>query len=174
MVPMTTYYVDPSSGSDNNSGLSPASAWQSIARIPTAILQPGDSVLFKAGSVFREPLVITASGTHDQPITVGAYGSGDKPLFKGSVELHDATWTETSPGSNVWTTPVAAVPVADDPSIIFFNGASATRSQRAPPRWMPRATGTGTAVCSRSIPPVRRRPTSGPSSCRSRRPASSW
>ena len=47
----TIYYVSAGSGKDSNDGLSPRSAWQTIARVNSARLKPGDSVLFKRGDL---------------------------------------------------------------------------------------------------------------------------
>src|SRR5689334_5234593 len=47
----TTYYVSPT-GSDSNAGTSPASAFQSIAKVNALDLEPGDQVLFQGGQTF--------------------------------------------------------------------------------------------------------------------------
>ncbi len=52
----------PSAGDDARSGLAPAQAWRTLARLQKAELKPGDTVLLPSGSVWREPLLLTRSG----------------------------------------------------------------------------------------------------------------
>lgn len=78
------YYVDASVGNDSNDGRSPAAAWQTIARVNRSTFQPGDSILFKNGGVWREQLNITKSGAPGNPITFGSYGSGSPPIISGA------------------------------------------------------------------------------------------
>lgn len=47
-----TYYVS-CDGNDNNDGLSPHSAWASLAKVSATKLHKGDGVLFRRGDVFR-------------------------------------------------------------------------------------------------------------------------
>ena len=42
-----TYYVDATNGNDNNSGLSPSSAWKTIAKVNSSNFNPGAQILFK-------------------------------------------------------------------------------------------------------------------------------
>lgn len=91
-----TYYVS-NGGNDANSGTTPAQAWQTIDKVHATTLQPGDSVLFNSGDVFRDQLTLQQSGTNGNNIFFGAYGSGDKPAIFGSEV---STWS--SAGSNVW------------------------------------------------------------------------
>jgi len=78
-----TYYVDPS-GSDSANGLTPATAWQTIAKVNGTTLTPGQSVGFARGGVWREQLTPGQSGTAGSPITFGAYGSGATPILTGA------------------------------------------------------------------------------------------
>jgi Ca2+-binding RTX toxin-like protein len=117
---MATYYVDSKTGNDDNSGINASSAWRSIEKVNTHQFLPGDQVLLKRGNIFTSELLIKNSGTATAPIKVGAYGSGANPLFDGSVELKTAKWSETSPGSHIWTTPVTARG-GEDPGRIKFN-----------------------------------------------------
>ena len=116
-----TYYVDARYGSDANDGLSPSGAWQSIEQVNAQSFQPGDRILFKRGDVYRTPLEPASSGTADEPIEYGAYGEGANPRFLGSIDLTESAWTETSPGSNVWTVE-APRHKQIEPGKIFFNG----------------------------------------------------
>ena len=56
-----TYFVDSESGQDSLDGQAPDRAWQSLDRVNAAELQPGDTVQFKCGGVWRGCLV-PASG----------------------------------------------------------------------------------------------------------------
>lgn len=48
------YYLDATSGSNQNNGTSPRSAWQSIEVLKQISLQPGDKILLKKGKHFPE------------------------------------------------------------------------------------------------------------------------
>jgi Ca2+-binding RTX toxin-like protein len=117
---MTIFYVDATNGSDSNNGQGATSAWQSVAQVNAHRFEPGDQILFKAGDVYHEALIPKTSGTADQPITFGAYGDGPAPLFVGTVDLTHSGWSESAPGSHVWT---ADVPMADGraPDGVYLN-----------------------------------------------------
>ena len=71
------YYVS-LFGGDSNLGTSKDAPWQSIERVNTAQLLPGDSLLFHANQTFLGNLCLTdkRSSRVDKPITIGAYGFG--------------------------------------------------------------------------------------------------
>ena len=75
-----TYYVDASSGSDSNAGTSPTNAWQTISKVNTTSLLPGDSVLFKRGQSWSAELDIDSDGASGNPIIIAAFGSGENPI----------------------------------------------------------------------------------------------
>lgn len=80
------YYVS-TDGSDDNDGLTPATALATVGRVNALALQPGDQVLFRCGDTWRaEMLVITWSGSAGHPITLGSYPAGcsDQPLLSGA------------------------------------------------------------------------------------------
>ncbi|MFN2286631.1 MAG: glycoside hydrolase, partial [Anaerolineae bacterium] len=92
-----TYYVSSSTGDDDNNGLSEAEPFATVSKVNGLDLQPGDSVLFKCGDVWRaDPLIITRSGTTEAPITFGTYPSGcaDKPVLSGAQPI--AGWSLSS------------------------------------------------------------------------------
>jgi parallel beta-helix repeat protein len=93
----TIYYVA-STGSDINDGLSEASPLQSLAKVNTLLVRPGDAVLFSRGDTFRGRLLINRSGTAGKPVRYGAYGSGSKPVLSGAVPVRN--WVKT--GANRW------------------------------------------------------------------------
>ena len=101
-----TYYVS-EAGDDSNSGMSPNNAWQTISKVNSYPLNPGDSILFNRGDCWREQL-IPQSGNFEGHILYGAYGVGDKPLFLGSVEKNSQEdWLDT--GNNIWSSGEPAV-----------------------------------------------------------------
>lgn len=51
----TTYFVS-SAGNDRHDGLTPDTAWKSLAKVSRQALEPGDSVRFRAGDVFEGQL----------------------------------------------------------------------------------------------------------------------
>jgi hypothetical protein len=79
----TTYYVNVSTGNDSNSGTSPSSAWQSLAKVDAQTFQPGDRILFKAGESWTGQLALHGSGAAGSPIIVSSYGTGAKPAING-------------------------------------------------------------------------------------------
>lgn len=88
-----TYYVS-TTGSDDNDGLSPDTPFATIGHVNGLELQPGDSVLFKCGDVWRtDPLVIARSGAANAPITFGAYPAGcaTPPVLSGAQPI--VGWT---------------------------------------------------------------------------------
>ncbi len=85
-----TYYVSQSLGDDGNDGLSESAAFETISKVNTLDLQPGDQVLFKCGDTWRaEPLVIVKSGAPGEPITFGSYPENcvNKPVLSGAQPI---------------------------------------------------------------------------------------
>ncbi|EJC76684.1 right-handed parallel beta-helix repeat-containing protein [Rhizobium hidalgonense] len=78
---MTVYYVNSATGSNSNAGTSEASPFATFWAVENLKLQPGDSVLLAAGSVFNDQLDLKYSGTASAPITIGSYGVGDAPVI---------------------------------------------------------------------------------------------
>ena len=76
------YYLDSTSGSDSNSGLSPDEAWQTFQPLADQELQPGDTVHFKTDSAWTGALFIDDHGSPEHPLTFTTYGSGNKPVFE--------------------------------------------------------------------------------------------
>lgn len=106
-----TYYLS-ASGNDSNSGLSPATAWNTIQKLNTIDLQPGDSVLFEGGSSFTGNIYLDADdgGTAAQPVYIGSYGTGRAIILAGNgigiqgyncAGLHFSKLIITGAGANV-------------------------------------------------------------------------
>ena len=86
----TTYYVSSSTGNDTNNGTSQGSPFASINHVNGLNLQPGDSVLFKCGDIWRtQSLVVTRSGTVGSPVTFGSYPAScaNKPIISGAQPI---------------------------------------------------------------------------------------
>ncbi len=93
----TTYYVS-NAGDDANDGLTPETAWKTLAKVSSFKLNEGDGVLFKRGDLFRG-YVETCPGA-----TYAAYGEGDKPKFYGWDRALDdpALWEEVDKEHHIW------------------------------------------------------------------------
>jgi hypothetical protein len=75
-------------------------AWQSLERVNSAKLKPGDTVRFRCGGLWRGSLK-PASGDEQAPVTYTSYGEGAKPLLLGSksrsrpedwIQIDDGIW----------------------------------------------------------------------------------
>ncbi len=96
----TNYYIS-NDGNNGENGLSPETAWETAYNLLTTTLQPGDSVLFRCGDIWRTTnFNINQSGTPEAYITIASYGVGDKPKLLGSRPI--TTWTQHASLANVW------------------------------------------------------------------------
>ena len=104
----TVYYVS-NSGKDSNDGLSPETAWKTLAKVNSADLQPGDYVLFERGGYFRGDKQLTSTSNNNlgalnakAGVTYSAYGVGEKPIISASAEQGAVAsrWKEVQ--DNVW------------------------------------------------------------------------
>ena len=113
------FFVDSVDGDDSNSGRSGSSAWRSLKPVRTAKLQPGDSVRFKRGGVWRaddESLKVPGVGAPGAPITFTSYVDPGlpNPVLLGSNAVGGAgNWTAV-PGKSALrrTLPDAYEPAA--------------------------------------------------------------
>ncbi|HBI17264.1 MAG TPA: hypothetical protein DDY52_03930 [Candidatus Moranbacteria bacterium] len=94
-VSAATYYIDATSGSDLNSGITEDEAWQTIDKVNNSTFNSGDNILFKRGETWREQLIIPSSGSEGNPITFGAYGDGNAPKISKSDYYNN--WWKISP-----------------------------------------------------------------------------
>ncbi len=80
-----TYFIDAKDGNDSNKGLTTDSAWKSYKNFNKNQFFPGDSILFKRGSFFNNPLSLQLEGEKENTIYVGTYGSENqpKPIING-------------------------------------------------------------------------------------------
>ena len=91
------FYVA-ASGNDASDGKSPDTAWQTLARVSSAALCPGDHVLLRRGDIFRGQIHCKSG------VTYGAYGEGEKPhLYSHERDMADpALWELYDEKSNIW------------------------------------------------------------------------
>jgi len=89
-MPKTTYYINPNTGVDNNSGNIENSPWKSFEPINEMKLEPGDCIeILEAGS-FSHSLAIRGEGSEDDPIHVNfAPGRYDFFLDKAIKRKYD-------------------------------------------------------------------------------------
>jgi parallel beta-helix repeat protein len=114
-----TYYVNSSTGDDDNTGLSPTQAWKTIDKVNKSAFLPGDSIMFKRGRTWREQLTVPSSGTSGYPITFGAYGTGAKPSINGGNIL--TSWSLKT------GTTYAKSSIIIEPQIVVYNGTRLTK-----------------------------------------------
>jgi len=84
-----TYYFS-TSGDDSHTAIeaqSPRTPWRSLKKASSFDFEPGDSVLFKSGDIFRGTLIIRKTATSERPIVYSSYGEGNKPVFIGSETI---------------------------------------------------------------------------------------
>jgi len=72
-----TYYVSPT-GNDGNSGTSKTHAWQTIAKVNSAVLHADDKVLFEGGKTFAGTLALDSldGGMPGHLVIISSYGKG--------------------------------------------------------------------------------------------------
>jgi hypothetical protein len=91
-----TLFIDSVNGDDNNNGLSPDTAFSTIARGMTYVGK--NSVIGLArGSHFREHLFLDRQG-----VTVIAYGEGPRPILDASDQIRNASFDKTASAANVF------------------------------------------------------------------------
>ena len=122
---LISYYVDNIYGNDANDGLSTSTAWKTINKVNNSSFNPGDSILFERGEVWREQLTVPSSGSSGYPITFSTYGTGAAPEVLGSINKDTAgDWThDTSNGDpNLWYSTASSTP-----KIVWRDGTKMTK-----------------------------------------------
>ena len=99
----STYYLNATSGDDNNDGLSSENAWKTLKKVNEVILRQGDQVLFKSGEKWVGTLSPKGSGAEENPVKIGKYGEGDLPIIQGpgtklsnAIYLYNQSYWEIS------------------------------------------------------------------------------
>ncbi len=91
---MSTYYLS-AAGNDAADGLTPESAWKTVAKMKT-VIKGGDTVKFRCGDTFYGQIVPPDGISIDEPTTFTSYGEGTKPVISqykivksGAWQMHD-------------------------------------------------------------------------------------
>jgi len=96
------YYVDFDGGDDANDGLSKDTAWKhapgddnATGNANAVTLQPGDTVLFKGGVVYRGKIyLLRFNGTVTAPITYKGNGWGEERAIIEGSQIITTPWTQ--------------------------------------------------------------------------------
>ena len=118
----TAYYIS-NDGNDDNDGLTPETAWQTLKKVAeangflseTILLKPGDAVFFRRGDIFRMKEIGWDPYLGDEAalylnvdgVTYSAYGEGEKPIITESTENGSGAekWIlvyEDDTGKKIW------------------------------------------------------------------------
>tara|TARA_B100000809_G_scaffold266806_1_gene331794 strand:- start:13973 stop:15454 length:1482 start_codon:yes stop_codon:yes gene_type:complete len=95
-----TYYVNGETGDDSYNGTHKNTGWRSLWKVNQQIFQPGDKILFAAGTSFDGALKFKGSGKKGNPIIVDRYGKGENPIIngkgwsEGAVVLYNVAYWE--------------------------------------------------------------------------------
>ncbi len=88
-----TFHVDAERGDDRRDGQTAERAWKSLERVNTNVFQPGDRLLFKAGTRYSGQLRPVGSGAitngEVRPISIGVFGEGARPRLDGEGKVLD-------------------------------------------------------------------------------------
>ena len=87
------YYVSPD-GDDSNDGLSPDTAFRTIAH-GVSVLYPGDTLIILPGTYQGETVTIPRSGTADKPITIKASSPGEAIMKNDGSGRAISTWEKS-------------------------------------------------------------------------------
>lgn len=83
-----TFFVDATAGRDTNDGATPATAWQTLAKVNATTFQAGNALCFKAGGGWTGTLAAKGSGSATAPIIVEQFGTGARPrIAAGTGDL---------------------------------------------------------------------------------------
>lgn len=73
------YYVDCSAGINGNGSLT--NPWNTLSSVNSFTFKPGNSILFKRGTISYGELWPKGSGNESRQIIIDAYGTGSKPII---------------------------------------------------------------------------------------------
>ena len=132
----TTYYVDSNGGNDSNEGTSEGKAFQTLEKVNTLDLEPGDTVLLKRGSVFEDQaLKFTKedSGTAEAPVKISTYGEGEKPKINtnghGQWELNYGNPLDNQ--NHKWKGTVSSSILIEDTEYLEIEGLELTNDRKS-------------------------------------------
>ena len=77
-----TYYIS-TTGNDLNNGLTNTTAWQTLSKITSLDLEPGDKILLEGGSRFTGAIQLDQhdKGTPTNPVSISSYGTGNATIY---------------------------------------------------------------------------------------------
>jgi len=79
----TDYYIHATQGSDNSSGISIDSPWQTLGKVKSLKLRAGDRLLLAEGEVFKGSLELASiRGIANNPISISTYKAKKNTVFK--------------------------------------------------------------------------------------------
>jgi parallel beta-helix repeat protein len=144
----TDYYVK-STGSNSNTGLSDAQAWQTISKVNSewaaGTFLAGDRILFNKGDTFTGTLTVASSGSSLNNITIGAYGTGLPPVI--SAFTNPTTWTNE--GGGIYS---ATIHPATAPNILTIDGVVYAKGRWPNDTWMTIDSKTSTSITDAALP----------------------
>jgi parallel beta-helix repeat protein len=85
----TNYYFSVTGSDQRNIGTNQISPFQTIAKLNSLSLQPGDNVFFRRGDTLRGQVNLMNSGTNAANITFGAFGIGVNPVLSGAIKIQN-------------------------------------------------------------------------------------
>ncbi len=86
----TTYHFA-NSGSDLNAGTTSSAPWQTIDKLNTIAILPGDSILFLSANIFHGQINVLNGGIENDIIYYGTYGGVDPAIISGAQQV--LNWT---------------------------------------------------------------------------------
>lgn len=103
----TVYYIDATSGSDSNDGLTTGTAWKTLGKVhDTSVspgFSPGDQILLKRGETWVEELELHSSGTSSAQILLSDYGTAAaRPKITSLTAIPDWNTGWTLYSGSVW------------------------------------------------------------------------
>ncbi len=91
---MAANYYFSNLGDDNNPVNSESTPWKTIDKLNTIVFNPGDTVFFNKGDIFRGTIIVKQSGGSGNPIVFTSYGSGEKSIISGAEKVSDWVTSE--------------------------------------------------------------------------------
>jgi hypothetical protein len=80
----TTYFINPATGDDENSGLKENRAWRTFSHINQLELAPGDRVEITSPGSFDQTFILRGEGTAGEPVEV-QFAAGRYDFFTGNI-----------------------------------------------------------------------------------------
>ena len=111
----TNYYLDATSGNDKNKGISVKKAWQTLLKVNSTELKPGDTLFLKSGTVYTGQLATIGSGSATAPVVITSYGGTVKPridangAFQTTLLIKNQQYIKVS-GLELTNTGIARIP----------------------------------------------------------------